>query len=308
MSKALIFLQTDTNNNFLDVGLQLVSKAIKLCDSVSVLTVGEFNIEALEGYSILKNYHANYYGAYIPSVFADIMVKAIELDNPDMVLIGATKRGRSFGAAVAKRLKTGITADCTSLEINKEGFLLQTRPAFGGNLMADILTRETKPQMATVRSGIFPMPKKTSCEKVIQVDFDVEVNSKVEIIGYSHKNDEVNLEKAERIVAIGGAVKTKQQVEIFANFAKSINAELGCSRVLVERGLMPSSRQIGLTGKNVSPKLLITFGISGSVQFRAGIAKAEKVISVVDDVNANIKGCSKYFVCADIFSIIENLM
>ena len=241
---------------------------------------------------------------------AEALIDAAELLRPSVVLIGATDRGKDIAPYGAARLAAGLTADCTGLDIIEGGLLLQTRPAFGGNVMADIITPEARPQFATVRAGALRAPLPITGDPL-----DMEMRPfplPVEQIGGMIRRrgrlpTEVSIVEARLIVAVGCGLKTAADLELVRRAAGSLGAALASTRGLVERGWMPPESQIGLSGHSVSPELLITLGVSGSVQFMAGIGGARRIIAVNTDPEARIFSAAHLGLVADLYEVLPKL-
>jgi electron transfer flavoprotein alpha subunit len=254
--------------------------------------------------SILEHYHSDLY----VRALTDLIVE----NKPEIVLIGATPTGRDFAPRVAKRLNAGLTADCTELEIEQyTRNLLQTRPTFGGNLMAVIGTPNSRPQMATVRPGIFEPPvkvKRKSRVKEVEYKFK-ETEAVTKIIKVIEKEKStVNLEDAEIIVAGGRGVGSRENFKLIEDLAYVLGAELGGSRVTVELEWLNQDRQIGQTGKTVSPKLYIACGISGAIQHLVGMQNSEIIVAINKDRNAPIFNIAHYGIIGDLNEIIPVLI
>jgi len=228
--------------------------------------------------------------------------------KPEIVLMGATGLGRDLAGAVATNLKTGLTADCTGLSIDDRGFLLQTRPAFGGNIMATILTERTRPQMATVRPHVMPMPEKDTSRKgeiiresmpVKEEDFMVKV---LEIIEGSKQS--VDVAAADVIVSGGRGMCAKENFQILQELADELGGVVGCSRAVVEAGWMPVEHQVGQTGKTVRPKIYIACGISGAIQHLVGMQTSDVIIAVNTDKQAPIFEVATYGIVGDVFQVV----
>jgi electron transfer flavoprotein alpha subunit len=226
--------------------------------------------------------------------YRDSLKKHIIEHKPMIVLVGATPLGRSFAPRVAAYFKTGITADCTELSFNDEKGLIQIRPAYGGNVIAKIIAPESYPQMATIRPGVMELPQyknetksTTKTYKVNSLHNEIKVIRKQPI-----KKEHTNIENAETIILAGNAIKYDEDLELIKKLASSFDAEWATTRPLVEGGLADYSRQVGISGKTIRPKLIIAFGVSGTTQTLSGIAKAEKIIAINQDKNAPIfKNC-----------------
>ena len=235
----------------------------------------------------------------------------IEKYRPEIMLMGATGLGRDLAGAVATKLQTGLTADCTGLAIDDKGFLLQTRPAFGGNIMATILTEGTRPQMATVRPRVMPMPERdasrngeTICESipVKEEDFATKV---LEIIEDSKHGDEyVDVAVADVIVSGGRGMSAKENFSVLAELAGELGGVVGCSRAVVEAGWMPVERQVGQTGKTVRPKIYIACGISGAIQHLVGMQDSDVIIAINRDRQAPIFEVATYGIVGDVFQVV----
>ena len=231
--------------------------------------------------------------------------------KPEILLIGATALGRDLAGAVATKLNTGLTADCTGLAMDDRGFLLQTRPAFGGNIMATIVTERTRPQMATVRPHVMPLPlKNTSRKGEIVSEFvaikEADIGTKVlQVIEDVRQGAEcIDLASADVIVSGGRGMRSKENFNILQQLADELNGVVGCSRASVEAGWMPQERQVGQTGKTVRPKIYIACGISGAIQHLAGMQGSDVIIAINQDRDAPIFEVATYGVVGDVFQIV----
>ena len=230
--------------------------------------------------------------------------------KPEIVLMGATGLGRDLAGAVATKLKTGLTADCTGLAIDDRGFLLQTRPAFGGNIMATILTERNRPQMATVRPHVMPMPEKDTSRKgesiresmlVKEEDFVVKV---LEIIEDRKGEGYVDVATADIIVSGGRGMCAQENFPILQELADELDGVVGCSRAAVEAGWMPVERQVGQTGKTVRPKIYFACGISGAIQHLVGMQTSDVIIAINTDRQAPIFEVATYGIVGDVFQVV----
>ena len=207
-------------------------------------------------------------------------------------------------------LNTGVTADCTELTI-ENGLLIQTRPAFGGGVMARIITADMRPQIATVRYGIMRNkekkrgPQAVTC-RILRADA-VPFPSLTVHAGAPAETSPEEI-KTDKILALGGGIRSREDIEFFRNICAGYQMELMCSRNLVERGWFPQSKQIGLSGRSVSPQLLLSLGISGSVQFMAGIQGAKKIIAINSDPGAPILRIADIPLIGDLYLIMEELV
>ncbi|UCH50940.1 MAG: electron transfer flavoprotein subunit alpha [Chloroflexota bacterium] len=239
----------------------------------------------------------------------------IEKYKPEIVLVGATGLGRDLAGAVATQLATGLTADCTGLAIDDKGFLLQTRPAFGGNIMATILTERTRPQMSTVRPRVMPMPEKDDSRKgeiiresmpLKEEDFAVKI---IEIIEDATRGDEyVDVAAADIIVSGGRGMQAKDNFSMLQELADELGGVVGCSRAVVEAGWMPVERQVGQTGKTVRPKIYIACGISGAIQHLVGLQQSDVIIAINRDKQAPIFEVATYGIVGDVFELVPAIV
>lgn len=304
-----------------NVSLQLIGKGRELADllqvNLSLVILGTDFDDKLKEFSlygmdeiiyikspILKDYYSDLYTKVITELVLD--------KKPEIILIGATPTGRDFAPRVAKRLSAGLTADCTGLEINLETRnLLQTRPTYGGAIMATIRTPSSRPQMATVRAGIFKMPEKTKKNvniRKLEYEFK-EKDSVLKIVKVISKTrNSVNLEDAKFIIAGGRGVGSKEKFRIIEELAEVLDAELGGSRITVELNWLDPDRQIGQTGKTVSPKLYIACGISGAIQHIVGMQNSGIIVAINKDPNAPIFNWAHYGIVGDLHEIIPVLI
>ena len=230
--------------------------------------------------------------------------------KPEILLFGATGFGRSLAPRVAARLGAGLTADCTALDIDAEtGFLRQTRPAFGGNLMATIVSPNHRPQMATVRPGVMAAPVGDPGRRgETEVVPGPGCESAVQIVERAIKEKTAGIAQAEIIVSAGRGIGSRKNLKLAQALADKLGGQLGVSRPLVDMGWADRSIQIGQTGTAVSPRLLIAFGISGAIQHLAGIGGAETVIAVNTDPQAPIFSVADYKIVGDAVEILQTLL
>lgn len=234
------------------------------------------------------------------------------IDNikPSVILYGGTSLGRSFAPKVAAYFKTGLTADCTSLGIKDNTDLVQVRPAFGGNIMAQIICTKTRPQMATVRYKIFKKPEKEIPHgEVIKMDTSkINIASSVELIDVVKKQVNVDISEADIIIACGRAFKNEKDLQIAYELADLLGGVVACSRPLVENGLFNVRHQIGLSGKTVNAKLIFVLGISGTIQFTSGMDGSGLIIAINSDKDAQIFDCAHYGIVGDVFEVVPELI
>lgn len=249
---------------------------------------------------------------YTTDAYAIAMCALVEKYGPTSMLIGATNNGRDLGPRVSCRLKTGLTADCTSLDIDEEsGNVAWTRPAFGGNLMATILCPDNRPQIGTVRPGVF---KKGEVEEghaqIIREDISVpaeQIRTQVLEIIREMNEENVDLEGAEIIVSGGRGVGGPEGFAPVRELAKALGATVGASRAAVDSGWISHAHQVGQTGKTVGPKLYIACGISGAIQHLAGMGSSEVIVAINKDPDAPIFDVADYGVVGNLFEVLPVL-
>ena len=237
------------------------------------------------------------------------IVQALEQLAPDSVLFPATVRGRFLSAWAAARLKTGLTADCTQLSITEDGLLRQVRPAFGGNLTAEILCKEKRPQMASVRPGVFPLPVDAPRPRFTQGKLSLApVAALMKKIAFQPVENDISLQSAPVIVAGGKGIGSRQGFEKLFALARLLGGAVGASRSAVDAGYIPYAHQIGQTGVTVRPRLYLAFGISGLVQHTVGMNGSDLVVAVNTDRSAPIFSCADYGIIADWEETIDALI
>ena len=230
---------------------------------------------------------------FIVENYSNVLVDLVKKYKPEIIVAGATTSGRTLMPHVAVRVNTGLTADCTGLDIEKgTNNLLQTRPAIGGNILATIKTPYSRPQMATVRvKSTKPAPiNKNRTGKIIKIKLKTElIDGKVERIGFRKTEDEVtSIQDADIIISGGRGLRKKENFALIRQLAKNLGGVVGASRDAVDRGWISYPHQVGLSGKTVSPKLYIAIGISGSIQHLAGIKTSDIIIAINNDPDAQI--------------------
>lgn len=238
----------------------------------------------------------------------------IERHKPSSVLVGATNLGRQLAPRIAARRKTGLTADCTVLDMKENTDLVQIRPAFGGNIMAQIITPNTRPQFCTARYKVFTAPEKTEnpTGEIIKLTVTEKMlSSDIEVINTSLKPTDIDISEADIIVAVGRGAGSDAMRAAAAELAGLLGGVVACTRPMVESNIYDAKHQIGLSGRTVKPKLIICLGISGAVQFAAGMKSSDMIIAVNSDKNAPIFDVAHYCVVGDLTEIlpkwIENI-
>jgi electron transfer flavoprotein alpha subunit len=249
---------------------------------------------------------------YNDESYASILTSLIEKYKPEIVLAGATTYGRSLAPRVASRLNTGLTADCTGLEIDpKDKLLLQTRPAFGGNLMATIICPDHRPQMATVRPKVMKplVPDRNRKAEVIRPEIDIPGDLKTnvkEVVSYLAEM--VNLTEADVIVSGGRGLGSPENFKLVEDLARLLNGAVGASRATVDMGWIDYSHQVGQTGKTVGPKVYIACGISGAIQHLAGMSSSDTIIAINKNPDAPIFKIADYGIVGDVLEVLPALI
>ncbi len=244
--------------------------------------------------------------------YTEVLVKLIQKYKPNILLSGATSIGRSLIARVAINIKAGLTADCTGLDIDPEkNILLQTRPAFGGNIMATIISPNYRPQMATVRHKVMKeaQPDKSRKGEVIKESFDKKVLvSRTKVLDIVDDiTSAVNLTEADIIVSGGRGIREAKNFALIEELAKVLGAAVGASRATVDAGWIPYSHQVGQTGRTVCPKIYIACGISGQIQHLVGMQSSKIIVAINSDPSAPIFKVATYGIVGDVFEVVPAL-
>ncbi|MFX0019597.1 MAG: FAD-binding protein [Promethearchaeota archaeon] len=304
-----------------NVSFELLGKAIELADELKqnacVLLIGNNVKRFIQNFANcgakkiyiaenedLKDYHTETYSSVITGIISKY--------KPNIVLYPATINGRDLAPRIAATLKLGLTADCTGLSI-KDGLLLQTRPAFGGNIMADIICPTTRPQMATVRPNVMemaPIQDKVNAEIIeipVKVDLPgLKVKTK-ELIRGTASECGIPVCEADTIVSGGRGVGSKENFNIIENLARVLNAAVGASRAAVDLGWISKSQQVGQSGSTVSPKIYIACGISGTIQHLVGMKSSDIIIAINKDPEAPIFNVANYGIVGDLCEVVPLL-
>jgi len=248
---------------------------------------------------------------YRTDSYAAGAIHLIKKFKPDIVIFGATTQGRDFAGTVATTIYTGLTADCTGLDIDPETKLLrQTRPAFGGNIMATILCQRHRPQMATVRPKVFAMPERDDSRtgEIIREQLPMsEDQVRTKILDFAQVAETVNLVDAEIIVSGGRGLGGGENFAIMRELAELLGGAVGASRAAVDAGWIPYEHQVGQTGRTVRPKIYIACGISGSIQHQAGMKTSDIIVAINKDPEAPIFKIATYGIVADLFQAVPML-
>ncbi|MPM08190.1 Caffeyl-CoA reductase-Etf complex subunit CarE [bioreactor metagenome] len=321
MSKDIYVIAEQRDGKLAKVGKELIGEAVKLAADlgekvVAVVLGSEIKEEAAKLYS---------YGAdeviavddamlksYVTEPYAKALAKVIADCEPNIVLFGATSIGRDLAPRVAGRVHTGLTADCTKLDIDEETKLLaMTRPAFGGNIMATILCKDYRPQMATVRPGVMKALEKdttkTGAVKEIKVEFTA-ADMNVEILEEVKETKKtVDITEAKVLVSGGRGIGGPEGFEMLKECAAELGGEIASSRACTDAGWIESARQVGQTGKTVRPELYIACGISGAIQHVAGMEGSELVVAINKNDTAAIFSVADLGIVGDVKVIIPKL-
>jgi len=251
---------------------------------------------------------------YRTGPFTDVLTGVLNTYKPEIVLIGATPMGRDLASRIAARIGAGLTADCTGLDIDPdEKLLLQTRPAFGGNIMATIVCRYARPQMSTVRPRVMRKiePRQDAKAQVVRVDVNLNEKSvltKIVEVVKDQAGEQVNLQDAEIIVSGGRGIKKPENFALIKQLAEALGGALGASRATVDAGWIPAYHQVGQTGKTVQPKLYVACGISGAVQHLAGMSSSDCIVAINSDPDAPIFNVAHYGIVGDLFEVVPELI
>lgn len=302
------------------VTLELIGKGREMADKISAnlgcvlighgsTPLGEYVLDYgvdrafVFDYQDLEHFRIEPYTNAVEAVIKDF--------DPAVVLFAATPVGRSLAPRVAARCRTGLTADCTTLEVRSQGELVQIRPAFGGNIMAQIITPKHRPQMATMRYKIMDpaKPRRNSHAKVEHRTLSSEeLDSAISIINVETRPPEASIADAEIIVAAGRGIGDRETLALVEELAQLLGGQVGVTRPLVEAGWADYTQQIGLSGRAIRPKLLITVGVSGAVQFTASVTGAEVIVAINNDPEAPIFQVAHYGLVGDLHEVLPALI
>ena len=316
-----VFVETNEDGTAKNVGIELLGAAKELAakqgGKLCALVIGSNAQAAIDdanthGADIVYVVDGEEFKNYTTDAYALAVCNAIETYGPTTMLFGATPNGRDLGPRVACRLKTGLTADCTSLAIDEEsGNMAWTRPAFGGNLMATILCPDHRPQMGTVRPGVFKKPEATEGKaEIVIIDFHVapeQIRTELIEVIKEAADEIVDLEGADIIVSGGRGVGGAEGFAPLKELCAVLGATLGASRAAVDSGWISHSHQVGQTGKTVGPKLYIACGISGAIQHVAGMSSSDTIVAINKDPEANIFNIADYGIVGDLFEVVPVL-
>jgi len=306
-----------------NVGLELLNQARVLADAnqekVVAVVIGK-EIDTVVKSAIAYGaeevllVEGDEYKDYTTDAYTNAMVKLVEKYKPSVLLIGASNNGRDLGPRVAARLKTGLTADCTGLAVSEETKdVAWTRPAFGGNLMATIFCSDTRPQMGTVRPGVFkkaePDTGRTApiTKEEIHTPAETILTKVVDLIK-AVSDSGVKIEEADIIVSGGRGMGKPENFALLKELANLLGGAVGASRAAVDAGWMSPLQQVGQTGKTVSPKIYFACGISGAIQHLAGMSASDVIVAINKDPEAPIFDAADYGIVADLFEVVPVLI
>jgi electron transfer flavoprotein alpha subunit/NAD-dependent dihydropyrimidine dehydrogenase PreA subunit len=304
-----------------NVGLELLGKGRELADKLgeplcAVLlghNVGDMpNVLAENGADVVYVSDQEILAQYTTDAYTDVISALILTEKPNIVLFGATSNGRDLGPRIAARLQLGLTADCTGLDIDDKRQLVQTRPAFGGNIMASILSPYTRPQMATVRPNVFKPPTDAAKKADIR-EVDIKVNKaavRTKIVDTIVEMEEgaLKVDEAEMVVSCGRGIKTPENIEVIGELATELNAALGGSRPIVDQGWMKHHQQVGQSGRTIAPQLYIACGISGAIQHLVGMRTSDTIIAINSDPDAPIFTVADFSIVGDLFKVVPAIV
>lgn len=303
-----------------NVGLELLGKAKELADALNekvyaMLLGHDLTTQAQEciayGADTVLRVDAPELATYVTEPYAQAIYQIIRDNKPSIVLIGATTIGRDLGPRLSARVETGLTADCTGLEISEERDLLMTRPAFGGNLMATIICKEHRPQMSTVRPGVMRMGQRDENRKGtiedVKINFD-KSKFRVRVLEtVKQTKNLVDITEAHVLISGGRGVGNAEGFDMLRAMANTIGAEVSASRAMVDAGVLGHERQVGQTGKTVRPDLYFAMGISGAIQHLAGMEESEYIIAINKDKFAPIFNVADLGIVGDVRKIVPLL-
>jgi electron transfer flavoprotein alpha subunit len=305
-----------------EVSWELIGKGRELANKLNTKVIGFLlgsKVEAIAGEAIAYGCDVVYtmdspiFQVYFPKMYGNALTQLCDEVKPEIFLIGASPLGRDLSSVIATQLKTGLTADCTGLDITPdERLLMMTRPTFGGNIMATILCRNHRPQMSTVRPKVMKMPKKDPARqgeiKPMKYNGIAEIVPKILATVSTATAGSVDITKSPVLVVVGKGACDSKYFPMLEEFAKLLGGTIACSRPLVEAGLLPYMRQVGQTGKTVAPKLYIGVGVSGAVQHQVGMQGSEKVIAINSDRLAPMVQIADYSLIGDYTKVIPELI
>ena len=331
MNNLFVYLEIE-NGKVEDVSLELLTKGRTLANNLNCKMeavaigseLGKIGEQVFPyGVDVLHLFDDARFYPYTSLPHTSILVKLFDEEKPQIALMGATSIGRDLGPRVSSALHSGLTADCTSLEIgdheekreNKtyKDLLYQIRPAFGGNIVATIINPDCRPQMATVREGVMKKEIVDSNYKGETISHEVakyvnDTDFVIDVIERHMEQSKVNIKGSPIIVSGGYGMGSKENFQLLYDLANTIGAEVGASRAAVDAGLAEHERQIGQTGVTVRPKLYIACGISGQIQHIAGMQESSMIIAINNDPNAPINAIADYVITGEVETVIPKMI
>jgi len=305
-----------------DVAWELIGKARELAAKLETQVLGFLlgaGVKPVAGEAIAYGCDVVYVmenaalRQYLPKVYGKALTDMCNYVKPEIFLLGATHLGRDLASVVATKLETGLTADCTGLDIDPATHhLLMTRPTFGGNIMATILCRSHRPQMSTVRPKVMKMPGKDPSRRgeIKTLDFKADLKDLPQILEFIPRADEggMDITRAPVLVVLGKGACNSRNLPMLEELAGTLGGTIACSRAVVETGFLPYTRQVGQTGKTVAPKIYIGVGVSGAVQHLAGIQGSQKIIAINTDRHAPLVQIADYAIIGDYQEVVPELI
>lgn len=316
-----VFCET-VEDRLRSVALELVTKGSELANDLGEEVVAVIIGQDIEKHAQTLIHHGadkvlvvdgKIFGDYTTDAYTIAMTSLIAPRKPSIALFGATGNGRDLAPRVAARMGLGLTADCTGLSIDDERQLIQTRPAFGGNIMAEIYTATTRPQMATVRPNVFKLgePDTSRTGDIEKIDIEVsplQVRTRVLEKVSEMVEGMISVEEADVIVCSGRGIKDPANLALPKELAGLLDAAVGGSRPIVDLGWLPPAQQVGQSGRTVCPKLYFALGISGAIQHIAGMSSADCIVAINKDPEAPIFAITDFGIVGDIFTILPELI
>lgn len=316
-----VYIETGRDGSALEAGLQLLTPGRRLADEcggrLTAVILGYDTAEAVETVSRLGTdriitVDSEQLKEYSTDTWTDVLYRLAKKYSPDVFIIGATARGRDFAPRLSSRLDTGLTADCTGLDLSSgKDYVEWTRPALGGNILATIACRKHRPQMGTVRPGVFKKAAPSDRNpEIIREDFTSPVLKRVKLLRTVSEaaEDMADFDSADIIVSGGRGLGSSDGFRLIESFADALGASVGASRAAVDAGWISHSHQVGQTGSSVSPKLYIACGISGAVQHAAGISGAECIAAINSDKDAPIFKIADFGIVGDLYEVIPEII
>ncbi|HEX79426.1 MAG TPA: 4Fe-4S dicluster domain-containing protein [Dehalococcoidia bacterium] len=317
-----VFIEVQ-NGRGAEVSWELMGKARELAQKLDTRVFGflpGYNIKSVAkeaiayGCDIVYTLDDPLLETYLSKVYGKALAHLCQQVKPDILLLGATPLGRDVSSVVATQLGTGLTADCTGLDIDPEcRLLMMTRPTFGGSIMATILCRNHRPQMSTVRPRVMKLPEKDMQRRgeIKKLGFEAARDSLPQVLEFIPRTaeaGEVDITRAPVLVVVGKGACDSKSLPMLEELAHLLGGTIACSRAVIEAGLLPYPRQVGQTGKTVAPKIYIGVGVSGAVQHLVGIQGSDKIIAINTDSQAPLMQIADYAIVGDYQQVVPRLI